>query len=82
MGVFGWGRPGWGVIGRRVGCIGVGGAGGAVSVFGDFGLVVGGGALSPPPPPPPPPPLSVLGGFSAQSTCKCVVRKLVVYLVH
>ena len=28
MGVFGWGRPGWGVIGRRVGCIGVRGAGG------------------------------------------------------
>ena len=40
MGVFGRGRPGWGVIGRGVGCIGVGGA---VSVFGDFGLVVGGG---------------------------------------
>ena len=74
MGVFGRGRPGWGVIGRGVGCIGVGGAGGAVSVFGDFGLVVGGcgggGALL------------VLGGFIAQSTCKCVVRKLVVYLVH
>ena len=48
------------------------GGGGAVSVFGDFGYVVGarGGALS------------VLGGFIAQSTCKCVVRKLVVYLVH
>ena len=43
MGVFGRGRPGWGVIGRGVGCIGVGGGGGAVSVFGDFGLVVGGG---------------------------------------
>ena len=40
MGVFGRGRPGWGIIGRGVGCIGVGGA---VSVFGDFGLVVGGG---------------------------------------
>ena len=26
--------------------------------------------------------LSVLGGFIAQSTCKYVVRKLVVYLVH
>ena len=28
MGVFGRGRPGWGVIGHGVGCIGVGGGGG------------------------------------------------------
>ena len=52
-----------------------GGGGGAVSVFGDFGLVVGGGGGRGGA-------LSVLGGLIAQSTCKCVVRKLVVYLVH
>ena len=72
MGVFGRGRPGWGVIGRRVGCIGVGGGagGGGICIRGFWIGGRGGGALS------------VLGGFSAQSTCKCVVRKLVVYLVH
>ena len=46
---------------------------GAVSVFGGFGLVVRGGERGA---------LSVLGGFIAQSICKCVVRKLILYLVH
>ena len=47
---------------------------GAVSVFGGFGLVVGVGGGSGA--------LSVLGGFIAQSICKCVVRKLILYLVY
>ena len=35
MGVFGRGRPGWGVIGHGVGCIGVGGRrGGGICIRG------------------------------------------------
>ena len=47
-------------------CVGAGGGGVCIRGF----WIGGRGALS------------VLGGFIAQSTCKCVVRKLVVYLVH